>query len=123
VLFGLDECFHGAPEQGLWFHRSQRIDEREAGLASGLSNTTFQIGAAIGTAIVSTVAVSRTDAFLAENGNGEPLLALTEGFQSGFMACIVLAGIALVCALLLLGRAPQVPSIERLEAIPEPAGD
>jgi EmrB/QacA subfamily drug resistance transporter len=99
------------------------IDDREAGLASGLSNTTFQIGAAIGTAIVSTVAVSRTDDFLAENGNGDPLLALTEGFQSSFMACIVLAGIGLLSVLLLLGRAPQAASIERVEAIPEPAGD
>ena len=73
---------------------------------------------------MSTVAVSRTDDFLAENGNDEPLLALTERFQSGFVACIVLAGTGLLCARLLLGRrAPRVPSVERMEAILEPAGD
>ena len=38
------------------------VAEHEAGLASGLSNTSFQIGTALGVAIVSTVAVSRTAA-------------------------------------------------------------
>ena len=37
------------------------VEEREAGLASGLNNTMFQIGAAVGTAIVSTVVFSRAD--------------------------------------------------------------
>src|SRR4029434_1467527 len=41
------------------------VSERESGLAAGLSNTSFQIGAALGVAIVTTVAVSRTDDFLA----------------------------------------------------------
>jgi EmrB/QacA subfamily drug resistance transporter len=92
------------------------VDEREAGLASGLSNTTFQIGAALGTAIVSTVAVSATDDFIARNGAGNPLLALTEGFQSGFAACIVLAAVGALAALALLGparvAAPLEPSVQ-----------
>jgi MFS family permease len=95
------------------------IDEREAGLASGLSNTTFQIGAAIGTAIVSTVAVSRTADFIAENGGADRVVALTEGFQSGFAACAVLAGIALVIALVLLGRAPRPAAVPQPEPVPE----
>jgi MFS family permease len=96
------------------------VDEREAGLASGLSNTTFQIGAAVGTAIVSTVAVSRTTDVVATGG--EPLTALTEGFQSGFAACVVMAAIGLVIALVLLGRPPAVPALD-LEPVPEPARD
>jgi predicted MFS family arabinose efflux permease len=93
------------------------VEEREAGLASGLNNTAFQIGAAIGTAIVSTVAVSRTDNLL---GTGtDRLVALTEGFQSAFLACIVLAGAGLLFALLLPGRARQ----PMLEAVPEPVAD
>jgi EmrB/QacA subfamily drug resistance transporter len=95
------------------------IDEREAGLASGLSNTTFQVGAALGTAIVSTVAVSRTGDFLAENGGGDRIVALTEGFQSAFAACAVLAGIGLVIALALLGRAPQPAAVGQPEPVPE----
>ena len=60
------------------------VAEHESGLASGLSNTAFQIGAALGVAIVSTVAVSRTDDYLAANADAIPLVALTEGFQSAF---------------------------------------
>jgi MFS family permease len=80
------------------------VDEREAGLASGLSNTSFQIGGAVGVAIVSTVVISRTDEFLAESGGGNGLLALTEGYQAGFLACIVFAAVGLVAVLALLGR-------------------
>ena len=80
----------------------------------------FQIGAAIGTAIVSTVAVSRTTDVLA--AGGERVAALTEGFQSGFAACIVLAAIGLVLALTLLGRRPTAPALD-LEPVPEPARD
>jgi predicted MFS family arabinose efflux permease len=86
----------------------------ESGLASGLSNTAFQIGAALGVAIVSTVAVSRSDGFLASNKGANPLVALTEGFQSAFVACVVLAGIGVALALLLLGRTRSAPH-EQLE--------
>src|SRR4029453_19060086 len=51
------------------------VAEDESGLASGLSNTAFQMGAAVGTAIVATVAVSRTDDYLANNGDGGQLVA------------------------------------------------
>jgi MFS family permease len=76
----------------------------EAGLASGLSNTSLQIGTALGVAIVSTVAVSRSADYLATNQGADPLAALTEGYQSAFVACAVLAGIGLALALLLPGR-------------------
>jgi EmrB/QacA subfamily drug resistance transporter len=82
-----------------------RVPEHQAGLASGLANTGFQIGAALGTAIVSTVAVSRTTDVLA--GGGDQLLALTEGFQNGFAACIALAGLGALVALVTLGRMPD----------------
>jgi EmrB/QacA subfamily drug resistance transporter len=98
------------------------VDEREAGLASGLNNTAFQIGGAIGTAIVSTVAVSATNDFIAENGNGDGLLALNEGFQSAFLACAVLCAIGLVLAVALLGRKPDLaPGLEPPEELLEPA--
>ena len=93
------------------------VAEREAGLASGLSNTAFQLGGALGVAIVSTVAVSRSEGFLAAGEGAEPLVALTEGFQSAFVACVVLAGIGAALALLLLGR-PRKAQQERLEPVP-----
>jgi EmrB/QacA subfamily drug resistance transporter len=92
------------------------VREREAGLASGLSNTAFQLGGALGVAIVSTVAVSSSESYLAANEGADPLVALTEGFQSAFVACVVLAGIGVVLALLLLGRPRKAPR-ERLEPV------
>ena len=79
------------------------VDEREAGLASGLSNTAFQLGGALGVAIVSTVALSASTDFLAANEGADPLVALTEGFQSAFLGCVLLAGIGVALALALLG--------------------
>jgi EmrB/QacA subfamily drug resistance transporter len=96
------------------------VAEHESGLASGLSNTAFQMGAAIGTAIVATVAASQTDDYLAANAEANPLVALTEGFQSAFLATAVLAGIGAVLALVLLGR-PRSAEQEPLELEPAPA--
>jgi EmrB/QacA subfamily drug resistance transporter len=99
------------------------VAERESGLASGLSNTAFQFGAALGVAIVTTVAVSRSEDYLAANEGANPLVALTEGFQSAFLACALLAGIGAALALLLLGRPRRVPQKQvELEPSPAPAG-
>jgi EmrB/QacA subfamily drug resistance transporter len=95
------------------------VAEHESGLASGLSNTALQIGAALGVAIVSTVAISRSEDYLAANEGANPLIVLNEGFQSAFLAVVVLAGIGMALALLLLGRPRKAPQ-ERLEAIPVP---
>jgi EmrB/QacA subfamily drug resistance transporter len=98
------------------------VAEHESGLASGLSNTAFQIGAALGVAIVTTVAVTRSDDYLAANDGANPLVVLNEGFQSAFLACVVLGGIGLALALLRLGR-PRRADHEQLEPAPAPAGD
>jgi EmrB/QacA subfamily drug resistance transporter len=96
------------------------VAEHEAGLASGLSNTATQIGGALGVAIITTVAVSRSQDYRAANEGANPLVALNEGFQSAFLACVVLAGIGLALALLLLGRPRRAPQ-ERIEAAPVPS--
>jgi EmrB/QacA subfamily drug resistance transporter len=96
------------------------VAERESGLASGLSNTAFQLGGALGVAIVSTVAVSRSEDFLGANEGANPLVVLTEGFQSAFVACVVLAGIGVALALLLPGRRRKAPQ-ERLQPAPAAA--
>ena len=98
------------------------VPERESGLASGLSNTSFQIGAALGVAIVTTVAVSRTEDYLATNTSANPLVALTEGFQSAFLAVVILAGIGVALALSVLPRRAPQEQLE-LEPSPVPAGD
>ena len=73
------------------------VAETEAGLASGLNNTSFQIGGAVGVAILSTVALSEAE------GTGQ-LAALTNGYQAAFTTAIAFAAMGLLTALLLLGR-------------------
>jgi hypothetical protein len=98
------------------------VPERESGVASGLSNTSFQVGSALGVAIATTVAVTRTDDYLAANTGADRLVALTEGFQSASLAVALLAGIGVALALLLLGRPRRVPQ-EQPEPSAAPAGD
>ncbi|MDO3702700.1 DHA2 family efflux MFS transporter permease subunit [Micromonospora sp. C28SCA-DRY-2] len=70
------------------------ITDAESGLASGLINTTQQIGGALGLAALTAVAAGRTDSSL--NG-AVPAIALNEGFQAGLLvaAGIVAAAVAL----------------------------
>jgi EmrB/QacA subfamily drug resistance transporter len=81
------------------------VDEADAGLASGLNNSSFQIGGAVGVAILSTVAVSQAH-------GPDPLSALTNGFQSAFAVAILFAAAGAAFAAVLLGRrlavAPRV---------------
>jgi MFS family permease len=90
------------------------IAEHEAGLASGLSNTALQIGTALGVAILATVAVTRSDDYLTAHAGANPLVALDHGYQSAFLALVVLAGIGMALALLFLGR-PRQAGREHLE--------
>jgi len=93
------------------------VPDRESGIASGLSNTSFQIGAALGVAIVTTVAVSRTEGYLAANTGAGQLAALTEGFQSAFFAVAIIAGIGVAFALLLPGRPHRVAQEQAERAV------
>jgi MFS family permease len=80
------------------------IEDREQGLASGLINTSQQIGGALGLAVLATVANSRTDDVIAAAGGDPAALprALVEGFQSAFLgaAAIALLGLVLTLALI-----------------------
>jgi MFS family permease len=95
------------------------VAEHESGLASGLSNTAFQVGTALGVAIATTVAVTSSKDYLATNAGASHLVVLNEGFQSAFLALVVLAGIGMALALLLLGGPRKAPQ-ERLAAVPVP---
>jgi EmrB/QacA subfamily drug resistance transporter len=87
------------------------VEPHEAGLASGLINTSQQIGGALGLAILATVANSRIDD-LAATGSPQNV-ALTEGFQRAFL---VGAGVAVVGAILAVVLVSSRASREHSEA-------
>jgi MFS transporter len=73
------------------------VDAEEAGLASGLINTSQQVGGALGLAVLATVANSTTS-----NAAGPPAKALTEGFQAAFLAGAGIAALGFVLTLVLI---------------------
>ena len=87
------------------------VEEREAGLASGLLNTSQQIGGALGVAIITAAATAVTTSDLA-SGDSRPA-ALTDGFQRGFLvgAVFAFAGAAVTLLLIRAARRP-VPEVE-----------
>jgi hypothetical protein len=85
------------------------VEPHEAGLASGLINSTQQIGGAVGVAIAATIAFTHTKTLLA-SGHSQAHAA-TSGFALGFW---VIAGISaasvVACIVLLRGRELEQPA-------------
>ncbi len=80
------------------------ISDDDSGLASGLINTSQQVGGALGLAILGTIASSRTtDLVTAGQGNPAALPnALTEGFQVAFLAGAGFAILGIIATLVLV---------------------
>lgn len=80
------------------------IEDREQGLASGLINTSQQIGGALGLAVLATIATSQTEQLIADAGGDRAAVpgALVEGFQSAFLGAAAIALIGLVLTFVLI---------------------
>jgi predicted MFS family arabinose efflux permease len=98
------------------------VREADAGIASGLINTTQQIGGAIGVAVATTVATTFTtryvDAHAGTNAFSAP--ALTHGFQIAFYVLAALAGLGAVLAAVMLESKPAEPEVELVAPDAEP---
>ena len=81
------------------------VPQEDAGLASGIVNTAFMMGGALGLAVLASLAASRTDSLTA-SGSSE-LAALAGGYHAAFLVGAIFAASAAAIGVLLLRPAPM----------------
>jgi EmrB/QacA subfamily drug resistance transporter len=94
------------------------VEPSEAGLASGIVNTSFMMGGALGLAVLASLAASRTETL--EASGDDPLAALTGGYHAAFLlGAIFAAGAAAIGAVFL--RTRDLPEHAGEEPVPATA--
>jgi len=94
------------------------VEPAEAGLASGLINTSQQIGGALGIAALSSIATSTTSSEVA--GGTASTIALTNGFHDAFVAGAIVAFVGILVAIFVVSRR-ELEEVPEVEAVLEPA--
>jgi EmrB/QacA subfamily drug resistance transporter len=112
ILFGLGA---GLSFPALMTVAMSGATDEDAGLASGLVNTSAQVGGALGLAVLATVSASRSDSLI-EDGEATAS-ALTSGYHLAF-----LIGAALVVAAIVIGIKVVQPEEEAEEQVARKAG-
>ena len=96
------------------------VASRDAGLASGLNNTFEQVGGAIGTALMASIATARTGDLL-HAGAGQ-VFALDRGVQLAFATAIAFPVLGLIVSVFLLRQSRPAVAIEPLRTAAEATG-
>jgi EmrB/QacA subfamily drug resistance transporter len=94
------------------------VRQVDAGIASGLINTTQQIGGAIGVAAVTTIATTFTSHYVNAHpgATAQGAAALTHGFEIAFYVLAAVAALGAIVAALLIESRPAAPEAEVVDA-------
>ena len=95
------------------------VKPEESGLASGVVNTAFMMGGALGLAVLASIAASRTDTLVA--GGSDQLSALTGGYHVAFIVGAAFAATAAILGATLLREGQPAHAHQGQEALGEPA--
>jgi len=89
------------------------VSRQDSGVASALVNTMQQVGGSIGTAALSTVALTATSSYLVLHHTGTlaAATAAVHGYSVAFTVSAILFGVGVIVAILL------IPSLKRLEEL------
>jgi EmrB/QacA subfamily drug resistance transporter len=100
------------------------VEQHDAGVASALVNSTQQVGGALGTALLNTIAASATASYIVAHGRASFAKAAVHGYTTGFTySAIILGAAALAAVLLVRARRSDLPPLgaPASEASLEPA--
>jgi sugar phosphate permease len=94
------------------------VRQSDAGIASGLINTSQQIGGAIGVAVATTIATTFTSKYVDVHPGATALGggALTHGFEIAFYVLAAIAAVGAILAAVLIESRPAAPQAETVEA-------
>jgi predicted MFS family arabinose efflux permease len=114
ILFGLGAGLAFPSLMTLAMSGATRSD---SGLASGLVNTSVQVGGAIGLAVLATLATERSDSLLADGESTAS--ALNSGYHLAYLVGVVLVGAAIVVAVTVL-QSEEKAAEDHAESEPGP---
>ncbi len=99
------------------------VKRQDSGVASALVNTMQQVGGSIGTALLSTIALTATTSYLAAHHTGPlaPAIAATHGYTTAFAVSAGIFGLGVILAIVLLPSKQRLAQLRAAAAAAEAA--